>query len=614
MQNSPAIEICDGHQPTDVVGPALITLTYAEIPAYLHESAFYSSLDADDGNDIPVPQDSFKFDDSVSSVAEYALMLRTMEFWGVVQIPVSVVQFCANNELSTWKIVPGFVNQCTNHTLLTGYFRDTSALYALDYMKQIAIVGHWMDTNPPHTANATKATVHAASRGYLPLLQTLHSRGYIMYSDTAYRAISHDNLDCLQFVCANGVICNEGHCELAARRGRIECLKLLRENGCPWNQATICASAAEASSGQCFLFALEQHCVLNPHMDIDNFGNRDSLGYALEHGRAVTDNDTFHVMHEQKSLAMLRVLRLYHAPWDESVHAAALCCDLEALQFVQLHGCPYNDNIAQRAAVDGSLAKLQFLIEDMLLPLTEELFTVTLLYGSVDAVKYLVDVDCPCSFVALSYTVDQHRRSIRDADILESVVYAQDHHGWLPNNEFLNYVRTHYLPLCREHFPPADDDFVPAVVPNRLSTKYWQTAASDGLQFAAARNDEDQFHRILCFGREEDLKCDDMAFSAAIVNGSADILHHMHLHDFSCEFVQPDAFLCPAVLDDAQILKCIEHVRFAAHRGRGRRTVALPYAGYRSRGGINSALVQFVFNNNLPLCQKFLIRFGFPAP
>ena len=96
-------------------------------------------------------------------------------------------------------------------------------------------------------------------------------------------------------------------CQAAARGGHLEELKLLRENGCPWDERT-CQYAAKGG-----------------HLEV--------LQWAHANG----------------------------CPWDERTSAcAAKGGHLEVLQWARANGCPWNDNTCAFAAFGGHLVLLQW--------------------------------------------------------------------------------------------------------------------------------------------------------------------------------------------------------------------------------------------------------------
>lgn len=296
------------------------------------------------------------------------------------------------------------------------------------------------------------------------------------------------------------------------------------------------------------------------------------------------DNESFHAIYRLNSpVQVLQTLKTNGAVWDESASLAALYRDISFLQFVMLHGCPRTDDMTLRAAAmtrrdTTFLTKLQFLMEDMLLPLSNELFTIAVMYGSVSAVQYLVDVGCPCAFVSLPYRVKYI--SLSDISILESMEYATSH-GCIVPDAFLYFVHNNQLPLCQATFPlPGKDLLADGIVD---SVRDWDSIEAAAVCVAAARN---QYLRLVYFVKST-LHLSHITFSLAIVHGSVECV--FHLVDYKCPrvFELPIEFMMPNELDDTRISRCLEY--------------ALEHGTVR-----NEALEHFVFGNDLPLCQIWL--------
>ena len=67
------------------------------------------------------------------------------------------------------------------------------------------------------------------------------------------------NLELLKVLRENGCPWDETTCDNAARNGHLECLKYAHENGCPWNEET-CAIAAKNGHLECLRYAHENGC------------------------------------------------------------------------------------------------------------------------------------------------------------------------------------------------------------------------------------------------------------------------------------------------------------------------------------------------------------------
>lgn len=378
-------------------------------------------------------------------------------------------------------------------------------------------------------------------------------RTHCIFFDCA-RVAEKGHIGCLKYVRDNGATVDENCCYAAARSGHLECLRYLIESDCPrGDEEKLCAIAAERRHNDCYRYL---YSLVNVGDVSESFDLISDLHMPLEE---------------------LQMLRNNGAVWDESVSLAALCRDLPFLQYVMQDGCPHTNDMILRAAAmsrkDATfLAKLRFLVEDMFLPLSSDVFTIAVMFGSIDAVQFLLDVGCPCEFVTLPYSVDF---SLDDTSILENMEYATSHGCSVPD-AFLYFVHNNHLPICQANYLPPTENFVAIEIAGEA--RDWDNLETAVQYIAAARNQHQRIRDLLYCSMSS------ITSSLAIIHGSVECL--FHLVDVGCPrvFEVPREFMMPDELDDARIAPCLEYAL--------------------ERGGVrNEMLDQFVFGNDLPLCQ-----------
>ena len=79
----------------------------------------------------------------------------------------------------------------------------------------------------------------AAGSGQLEELKVLRENGWPWDKDTCWRAATGGHLEALQWLRANGCPWDEQTCYMAARGGHLEMLQWARANGCPWDHHTL---------------------------------------------------------------------------------------------------------------------------------------------------------------------------------------------------------------------------------------------------------------------------------------------------------------------------------------------------------------------------------------
>ena len=195
------------------------------------------------------------------------------------------------------------------------------------------------------------AFIKAAFHGHLDCLRYLHQRfGWDREWTREYNSITHNaaiggRLDCLKYAYENGCewnfsedIVQRGHtdiieyaiiknkltlstsyCVIAARHGRLECLKLLFHSGLPLSKDVV-IEAARNNHMACIEFAYEHGCEWDTRVCnlAARNGNLKLLQYAHEHG----------------------------CPWDDiTCLAAAQYQNLPCLQYARKNDCPWNKNL-----------------------------------------------------------------------------------------------------------------------------------------------------------------------------------------------------------------------------------------------------------------------------
>ena len=181
--------------------------------------------------------------------------------------------------------IPGLLNDIVvTHVLRSEYFDDPGDLARL-----------------PAVSRAMRDAVAAT--------------GLVFNELDAYRALRLGCLSALQRLQRQGRLSRrEFLCQAAARSGQLEELKLLHQNGCPWNKKT-CQGAA--GSG---------------HLDV--------LQWLRENG-CPWDEYTCKMAAEGGHLEVLQWARANDCPWNEGMClVAARGGQLEVLQWLRTNGCP----------------------------------------------------------------------------------------------------------------------------------------------------------------------------------------------------------------------------------------------------------------------------------
>ena len=150
-------------------------------------------------------------------------------------------------------------------------------------------------------------------------------------------------------------------CQVAARVGNLEKLKVLRAGGCPWDKRT-CTDAAMGGHLEVLQWARAKGCPWDEETCACAAfsGHLELLQWARANG-CPCGMSTCSKAAEGGHLDVLQWLHADGCPWDELTCAeAAWGGYLQVLQWARTNGCPWDDKTCQYAAQSGHLQVLQW--------------------------------------------------------------------------------------------------------------------------------------------------------------------------------------------------------------------------------------------------------------
>jgi hypothetical protein len=286
-----------------------LTLTIAELPAYLQHSAFYRSLASEDGP-FDVPAACFSVSTKVSCSRDLHRLLQVLRFWGVDYCPDDLVAYVMTYPHS---------EACA---LLTEFAAD------LNYAAPLAAILAHPKANP--LAIAYKG-------GDLSVVMFLEAQGYKCVN-ACLNACEANQLACLEHARHGGYDWITGMCEAAVQWGHIECLRYAVENGCAWKVP-----------------------VSKPWL----LGRLWADSFALQHreeGHGLCCKDS---PYSERHLDCLKYAHDRGHYWGTVILiAAAECGHLSCMEYAHGTGCPWTPDVASVCAGHGHLNCLEYCVEN----------------------------------------------------------------------------------------------------------------------------------------------------------------------------------------------------------------------------------------------------------
>ena len=139
-----------------------------------------------------------------------------------------------------------------------------------------------------------------ARNGRLDMLRFLCDEGCPWDRRTCFEAAYYGHLECLKYAHENGCPWDENTCSCAAEEGHLECLQYAHENRCPWDEET-CSFAAGNGELECLKYAHENRCPWNEETCTKGAknGHLECLRYAHENGCPGSANYAHHLSRAQ---------------------------------------------------------------------------------------------------------------------------------------------------------------------------------------------------------------------------------------------------------------------------------------------------------------------------
>ncbi len=454
----------------------MIAVKYSAIPSYLHNSVFYRSLNSEEADsEILIPSDCFKVDDSVSNTTDLSHMLSVERFWGLDELPLSMMDFYYRQRDFDWK--RDELDEYPTLRIMWNLFKQPSPVtYAMQNcdraeLVRAELVYFLIGVSSRYDFSAMK---FAAGQGRLDYLIALNERRYLWHEETCSKAAENGHLSCLVFLKENGCPWDKYTLIKAASNGHLDCIKYAVENGIGWVPGT-CSAAAHNGHLHCLQYAVLHNFPWDDDVTYcaASSGQLECLQFALANGCPI-HKYACEVAAKYGQLDCLILLRQYNAPWDESASIeAAIGGHLSCLQYLHENGCPWDDdtpsaaacrgheeclryainngcnyeaNLVYAATIGGDLGCLQYVVEEMgvYMDTGGSVFAGAVWYGHLDCLKYLLDMGCPIGNDVPEDDLDKfdyflRSEDIHDGRILQCIEYAV-HHGWRENEEFVQVM------------------------------------------------------------------------------------------------------------------------------------------------------------------------------
>ena len=181
-------------------------LKYSEVPLWLQNSEFYINLPSNEPNDcFSIPSDCYvETCNNINTTTDIANILKVGRFWGLREIPESILEYCYSVDASQWRLV--FAEIAGEGTPLYKVIQSAYE-HANRFNLDVALSAHrpelvifGLRKNGSDSRDSGDAMTHAAKFGRIDLLKTLHERGFTCDSRAYSVAAQYGHLDVLKYL------------------------------------------------------------------------------------------------------------------------------------------------------------------------------------------------------------------------------------------------------------------------------------------------------------------------------------------------------------------------------------------------------------------------------
>jgi hypothetical protein len=398
-----------------------ITLSPSELPSYLQNSAFYSSLGQHDGPfDVPVA--CFKVSTKVARSRDLYYLLNTLRFWGVNECPDDLAAYVMTYPRSKARaLLEEFAAEM-------GYAASLAAILAQPSTNPLAIAYREGDLSvvkflEAHDYKCANACQKACEANQLACLKHARQGRHDWIAGMCETAVQRGHIECLQYTIENGGAWKvsastahavgrlwansfalqhraEGHglcCKDSPYSERhLDCLKYAHDQGHYWG-TVILVAAADCGHLSCMKYAHGTGCRWTPDVAsvCARHGHLDCLEYSVENGCPLNHTEALHRAAEGGHVHCVPFLLKQGARWTPDCATLAVAGGhINFLAYAVQHGAVLLGAAAREAAAHGNLTLLQFSVEHGC-RINELTYRVAAEAGHWHCCDYLLEKNCP---------------------------------------------------------------------------------------------------------------------------------------------------------------------------------------------------------------------------
>lgn len=212
--------------------------------------------------------------------------------------------------------------------------------------------------------------VDAISSKNLDMVKLLRENGCPWNAVMYDYPVRNKDINTVRWLIENGCPLDEGACALAANNQDVNLIEFLRENGCPWDDRTF-SYAARTGNLELVKMLKENDCPWSASVcsQACRNGKFEMLKWLVENGCPVDEEVYENIFVKSNPVSIIKDivewLNMKGYSWNAKVwNHALLRKDLNMAKWVKDSGCPFDDNTILSALDGGDINIVKWVIEN----------------------------------------------------------------------------------------------------------------------------------------------------------------------------------------------------------------------------------------------------------
>jgi len=336
-----------------------------KIPNWLKHSNIVKIFNEDSDENYIIPSNKFEKEIIILNINDLYKYLEICRYWMIDNYPFEIYDYIINNinKINYYEIRENFYDMTIidEFLILTSQIRYTKTLNASE-KGYLNLLIYLTENNYPLTIDTCSA---AAKNGKIECLKYLINNNCPYDEDNiCLDAVKNNNLDCLKFLHKKGFKFPQDIYYYPIKKGYLDCLKFIFETGFP-APIKICFIAVSYGQLECLIYLHNNGFLMDEDLCLEaaNYGHLNCLKYIINNCPNLIKNNNICLA----AIDSIDCLKYLHEVIGFKLHEltcsiAAYNSNLNILKYGHENGCSLN-GISLDSSMYNNLECLEYIIK-----------------------------------------------------------------------------------------------------------------------------------------------------------------------------------------------------------------------------------------------------------